>query len=505
MPIIPINRLGEIGIVRDIDEHELALNAWSDGANVRFNDSAVEKMLGYNPAFGVPQIAPYALLPVQTPMHYYWIYGGLNKVHVVDEESTHANITRQVANIDSNYAANPDRRWNGGVLSGVPILNNGFDPPQMWAPIGLAQRLSALSNWPANTKAAVIRPFKQFLVAMNITKETIPYPRMVKWSHPADPGFVPTTWDETDETKDAGEYDLSETGDDIVDGLSMRDVFIIYKENSVYAMQFIGGAYIFRFNKLWDGFGAINTDCVTEYRRGRHLVFTGDDLIEHDGVQTQSVLDGRWRKWFRTRIDPDNFHRSFVVNNQSRNEVWLFFVTAIGTIPDTILIWNWKDNTLTWRTVTGFAHAAADVGGFVASKKVYIADPIAPRIHLIDSTNQNSGVTMTAFVERRGLGPPTKVDSPPDLSTDKIFRRLWPRIRGTAGGIVNVYLAVTNKPGETPLFPAEGRPYVIGTTESIDFTATGKLLNIRFESSSDIEWRLSGYELDLAPAGRDSH
>ena len=47
MALIPINNVGEIGIVKDINPWELPPNVWSDGNNVRSEHGAILKSPGY--------------------------------------------------------------------------------------------------------------------------------------------------------------------------------------------------------------------------------------------------------------------------------------------------------------------------------------------------------------------------------------------------------------------------------------------------------------------------
>ena len=76
-----IDNPGEIGIIKDIPGHELPLNAYSDGQNVRFNDTYVEKSLGHSSVF-TPSIEPYYLLSMSTTEVFYWIYAGLSKIYI---------------------------------------------------------------------------------------------------------------------------------------------------------------------------------------------------------------------------------------------------------------------------------------------------------------------------------------------------------------------------------------------------------------------------------------
>ena len=72
--------------------------------------------------------------------------------------------------------------------------------------------------------------------------------------------------------------DLAEGYDPIVDGLSLRDTFIIYKQASVWRMDYVGGTYVMRFSKVLGTSGAMNRNCVG---RGGRLSLRPDWLGHH--------------------------------------------------------------------------------------------------------------------------------------------------------------------------------------------------------------------------------
>ena len=113
-----------------------------------------------------------------------------------------------------------------------------------------ATNLATLTGWGATWKVVSVRPFKNFLIALGITKGASVYPHMVKWSHTAVAGTIPASWDEADPALDAGEQDIAETPDLLVDCLQLGDVNIVYKERSMYSMSHVGAPYIFRFQRL---------------------------------------------------------------------------------------------------------------------------------------------------------------------------------------------------------------------------------------------------------------
>ena len=139
-------------------------------------------------------------------------------------------------------------------------MTNGVDDPQYWSltngiPLSNTKMVD-LNDWPASTECKSIRAFRSFLIALNISKSGVNYPRLVKWSTEAATQTTPTSWDETASAVDAGEYELADTKGDILDGLQLQDKFMIYKEDATYSMAYIGTPFIFSFRQLSPTIGA---------------------------------------------------------------------------------------------------------------------------------------------------------------------------------------------------------------------------------------------------------
>ncbi len=519
----PVDNVGQLGIVTDLQPHEIPLNAWSAGRNIRFRDGYVEKFKGHSEVFATPLWAPYWLLPVPSSSNYFWLYASLAKVGATDMIS-HADLTRAVG---GDYGATASLNWTGDMLGGIAVITNGVDVPQMWNTPSLATRLANLSNWNVLWTCRIMRAFRQFLVALDVTKSGTRYPQMIKWSHPADPLTVPTSWDETDATKDAGEVSLSESGDFVVDAFSLRDIKCIYKEYTTWGMQFIGGVNVFRFYKIFDSFGMFAPRAANEFFSGKHLVFTGDDLVLHDGQQADSVLQKRARNLLSGKVDPTNGKRSFLVTNYALSEAWACFPEIGSSQANRALVWNWKDGTVGLRDLPLASFIAAGVvdptatgsswGSDSASwgsdsaawgdrtydptrRRILAAIPGVTKLALLDDTQQEFSSTMTSLVERTGLGFPLKKDRPPDFTTRKLLKGVWPRVEGTDGGVINIYVGSQEKI-DGPVTYSPARAFVIGQTDYIDVLTEGRLHALKFESTTDIEWRLHGYDVDVVPAG----
>lgn len=525
MPIVRVTNTGAIGVNQDLSSHELPPNAWSDARNVRFLDGMALQFPGHGEVYAGPPITAYHVVPVNVGAQRHWLYAGAAKVYNVSSASgspVHTNLTKQVAAVDVDYAAAPNQ-WTSTSLSGIPVLNPGntTSVPQMWD-LNVANRLTDLTNWPAGVYCKALRAYKNQLVALNVTKAGVNYPFMVKWSHPAAPGAVPSSWDETDPTLDAGEVDIAEGGDPIIDGLSLGGTFVIYKEQSTWRMDYTGGPFVQQFTKVGGVSGAMNRNCIVEVEIGgvpSHVVLTGSDLVVHNGQTATSVLDAQLRRSLFGQIDGDRFDRCFLFKNPFLNEVFVCFPEGGETVATLALVWNYLNGTCSFRQIPNLHHANfgplesglsqpwdgdsapwySDVTRWNASEftpdvaRVLMASA-DQKLFLLDSSTTFAGVIPTAYLERRGLsfGAP---------EARKLIRGVRPRIKGTAGETVMIKIGSAADPFEAPTYAAT-MTYVIGSDVACDCLVDVRYGAIRFESGTAFQWRLDSYDVDVVPAGR---
>lgn len=516
---MPLQKLSPfLGINKDLGVESLPLGAVTDANNVRFREGYAELFLGQTDAYTTAPLAPYTAFPVRTGSTIYWLVLGAAKAYAVTgAPATWTNITRQTASVDVDYAATLDTLWNGGVLNGVPIVNNGVDVPQYWSTISTGTKLAALPNWPGTATCRVMRPFMNYMFAFDVTKAGTRYPHRVKWSHPADPGTVPTSWDETDATKDAGEFDL-EGASFVVDALPLGNALIIYKQNSAHICTFAGAGSIFNFRMLFSNYGMLGPDCGVEID-GSHYVLTQSDVIRHDGTTVQSILDKATRRWLFQNIDTAQYDRCFVTKNVYFNEVWICFPELGQTSCTKALIYNYKDGTVSFRDLPNVTSANvgqvdstsadtwdadsnswdSDLTGWnsnefgAQSQRTMLCAPSRPALVLADQGTQNFGSYISGFVERTGIS----LDAPTQVKTIKRLRPIVKAPTGTqltfrVGGAMDAYSGVT---WSSPVV------FTVGTDVSVDAFATGRELAWRVESSSAYTWRIERLDIDVVPRG----
>ncbi|MFZ6733775.1 hypothetical protein ACO0LG_17745 [Undibacterium sp. Ji42W] len=510
MALVKIQNVGQFGVNKDLSQHEIPVNAWTDVRNIRFLDGYAYQFYGHGEVYNSPTVVPQYVLPLTISGNRYWLYMSAAKSHAVTYSGgvvTHTDITHAAPR------TGVVNQWTHALLSGLPILNVGdvSKVPMSWD-LNVANKFVDLPNWPANTYCKSLRAYKNFLVAMNLTVAGTNKPFLVKWSHPADPGAFPASWDAADATKDAGEVDLAEANSPVVDGLPLRDSFIIYTENSTHRMDFVGAQSMFRFSKILGMSGMLNRNCAVEFD-GWHFVVTGSDVIVHDGQTASSVLDKQTRRFFFQNIDVNSRSNVFVFKNPFLNEIYLAYPAIGSAVCDKAMVYNFVDKTVSFRDLPNVNHAnygavSNDLGGTWAqdsdswdsdltfwSGPDYTPDTARvvmasndQRLYMLDASASFNGSLPSAYLERRGLS----FDTPESI---KLVKGVRPRIVGNAGETVKVSVGYADTPYDEPVWVTG--TYTIGSTVAVDLFASGRYISHRYASGSAFQWRLDSVDMDV--------
>jgi hypothetical protein len=525
MADVDINDVAMIGVIDDVKPYNLPPEAWTLALNMRYRDKAIETLLGWEQVFGTPPVAPYFLLPISTLSTNYWIYAGLTKIYVYDGAS-HADISRTVGGA---YTATSASQFNGTILGGIPIINNGVDIPQYRADMAAATEFENLPNWDSTRRARIIRAFGPFLMAFGITDSGTPQPHSILWSHPADPGSVPPSWDETDLTRDTGLKDLEDVNSGvIVDALPLQSTMYVYKETSTWRVNYIGGRVIFDFKTLFEESGILAPRCVGITGDGRrHFVVTQDDVIWHNGNKVVSVGDKRSRSRLFGEIDTVNYENSFVFSNRLYNEMWFCYPTKGSSVPNAAMIWNYghggEEGVLSFADGITFQHAAIgnlegdsdelwsdgtdewdeDTGPWseFTRRRVIVASPQNTKIFVLDRGSTRDGTSFTQTLQRQGLsitGRKRNGEWIVDHQKFKMLQSLWPKIVGDAVDIRFGAQELVDGPltwGPAVAFD----PSVSRQTDNDPIEGTA--LALEFASSSK-SWKMDGYKLSLVITGQ---
>lgn len=523
MPRIEVNNVGVKGVTLDVPDHELPPEVWTNSLNMRFNKTNATRFGGHAQVFGTPTVAPSFVIYVPGLTGHFWIYTSLTKAYVYNG-TDHTNITRQSGMADVNYTASNHREWNGCIFGGIPILNNGTDLPQYWSALDVSTKLANLTNFTSTLRAKVIRNFGRFLVALNLTDNSTRLPHAVQWSHGADPGTIPSSWDYTSATVDAGRTHLTDAeGGEITDGLMLGNQLIIYKQRSTHAMRFIGGTDIMGFEQLF-GAGAAAARFICSFDAGRrHFVISDTDIFTHTGTkEIEYVAEAAVREAIFAEMEVTNQANAFAFENPNTSEIWFAYPTSGQTLPDKAFVYNYKYKThqfrafqgmmaargsvfassgLTWAALTNTWAETTDPWSSEQRQMVVVADPTATKLWQLDSGAAFGSLTTTTFLERTGLsviGRDRQGNPKLDFSQNRLVKRVWPKLRGLT--TINVRVGAANSLNGDVTWGA-AQSFNPSTQKYLDVTTFGLMPAIRFEGTEDISWQLEGYGIEIEPLG----
>ena len=511
MPNVIVPALGQFGLIADQPPQEVPVNGWTDCLNVRFRGGCLERVAGHRQVFTTPSVTPMFVYPYQSLGKRYWVHCSASAVYV-DDGTTRTDITGPA------LTGTTADRWTGCVLNGILVLNNGVDSPMYWNG-DTGTNLAVLPGWTAGWTARSIVAFKFFLVAIGFNDGTTDYPHLLKWSTEAEPGSVPTSWDNTDPTKLAEERDIAETTDTVVDGLVLGDGLLIYKEQSIYAARFVGGTYVFETRRVPGGDGMLTKGCACVTPRG-HLVLGNGDLMLVDGInEPQSIVADRLRDWlFRTQIDTTQYSKCFVVANPSLNEAWVCYPATGQEYCTRALIWNWESNTFGLRELPNVNHASsglleytagnswdADSDSWDSDDTAWNQDEFGPteprlimasndgKLFLADSGTTFDGTAISAFAEHEGMA----FDAPDGY---KLIKSVIPRVDASTGTVLSIKAGGAANAEVAPSYSTPAS-YTVGTTYKADLFASGRFLSLHISSSGGGRWRIKSITLDVQPMG----
>jgi hypothetical protein len=536
MPVVEINDLARLGQINDIAAHMLPPEAWTLVENLRYEKGAPTVLLGWEQVFTSAPVANHFALPVKGTTQTWWLWTSLTAAYVWNG-STHTEITR----LAGAYGANNTQDWSGVILGGIPLLNNPLDVPQAWiGAYATTLKLVNLPNWPTTMRASILRNFGSYLVAFNIRDTLLTaadgsnnFPHLVHWSNPAEPGTVPTSWNYVDPAVESGRNPLPDVNSgEILEARMLGSTMFIYKERSIWKMNFIGGQFIFRFDTFLEDVGILAPRCVCMDITGtRHVVVTQDDIITHNGNTPESVLTDRQKKTLFDSINRDAAQTSFLFNNKVKDEIWFCFPEAGQLQPTRALIWNakggkgaisyasgitfrnavsgdlegvsqetWADNpTEVWDTETGSWSQ-------LFRQKIVLCSPVNLKFYQLDKGTTRDGVTFAPTLTREDLGvigQKRNGELINDFKQMKLVDSVWPKMEGAA-----IRLRVGFR--ETVRGPLVWQDYTsfnpttdlwVNTIVNENLPGCGKAVSIEFSATTSDPWKIDGYSMNVEVIG----
>jgi hypothetical protein len=508
MTLVPVKNLGQ-GLNKDQMPEEMTLGVWSGGYNVRVRNGSAERFSGIEAIF-TPSFDPYYLDCFASSTTRFGVYAGLSAI------ACHDGTTETVIT-GAWTTGTADDRITGGAFQGSYLFNNGTDDPVYWngSP---ASACAAFPAWPSGWTADVIRPFREFIFALSITRSGVKEPHTYAFSTAAQPGTMPASWTAA-ATNQAGDNFVVSPGE-LVDGVAHNDAFYLFKSASVWELRWTGGNYVFSRTRV-PGSGMLAPNCGISTPVGM-VVLTAGDVVLHSGLQEQSIANGYIRDWIFQTMNRDNWGRCFVCQNPSKFEVLVCFPSIGKASCDRAAVWNWADRTWSIRylpdaTCGGHGQIPASVDTDTWSLRtepwseagdddLWVPSEYAPNDArlvlgtisghgngLFDQGNTDFGVAITSRMECRGV----HLDDPQRV---KLLKGIYLMLDAVDGAQVTVQPGSAMLPDAQPTWKAV-KAFTKGTSQKVDCFTSGRYLAYRIGSSGRLGWRIRSMQIDVEPQG----
>jgi hypothetical protein len=541
MPNAPLRELGARGIIRDVSPTDLPQNAFSDGINVRFDSGAVSRASAFRTVFdtltGTTPVFAYGLFSTSGFDSILYANNDGRVFEVANTTETEITEAAHTDNVDPNA-------FTACSLAQCTYLNRVDAVPRVLTPG--ATEVEALPHWDSTWRCLSMRAYKNWLFAINVTKGTTQYPTMVAWGDEVISEGPPSSWDETDTTKLAGNNPISWLSSPLIDGGQLGDSFVLYTHDDNVLVQDNGGQFIFTWRRLpFDNAGIINQNCWIEID-GVHYVWGPTDIYKHDGVSKTSIIDQRNRKKFFGELNIKQSGVFFVAHDKYNHELifcgvsgspnaawpspngycnygavynyvtdtWSFIDlpnVSSASIANVNTVWTYATvpADLTYATVGGtyfdqddsfgrysvFTSVQDTANGFATSK-----------IHVLDGIDNNTKVALpldlatmrAAWVQRAGLD--FDMDGVP-LRAYKTVSAVLPLATVYTNGVTLAAQVGGQITSASPINWGALKTFSPVTQYKIDTKSGGRFLAYRFTMSTANDFSVSGFDAEVKANG----
>lgn len=352
------------GHILDIDSLEIADQFLSIARNVNTRKGFPSRIGGRRVAYpvtaGHAPNDPYHLLNLNLNTFNWWMHFGVSTIYGVESNNSfNISLPGQAAIADPS-------EWSSTLLNGIPVFTNGRNELLYWDGDG-AHVVAVVPGWPATTTCKAVVAFKFHLFAMNIDGPSGIFDNVIMWSDAADPGTLPASWT-PGAGNEAGSAFLADTPGRAITGLPLGPQLLIYKPQSLYAIEYVGQPpdNIFAVRPVVRSIGTLGPHTVVEWGT-QHLTVGNDDVILTDGINIRSIADNRVKKAIANNIDETYAANAFIIRDLNQRETWVCIPEEGSQFANIAHIWDESRNTWVTRDLVTTRHGTT---GYVTDTTV---------------------------------------------------------------------------------------------------------------------------------------
>ena len=304
-----------------------------------------------------------------------------------------------------------------------------------------------------------------------------------------------TDWAST-ATNTAGELRLG-SGSEIVTAVETRQQILVYTDESIYAMQFLGPPFTFGVNLVSENITTMGPLCAVAVEDNVFWMGQKEFYVYGGTVQR---LPCTVRDFVFDDINLNQREKIVAATNTAFSEVWWFYPSESSDTNDRYVVYNYEQQV--W-------YYGAMARSFWMDRGIF-DQPIAagPNNYLYSQETgfDDDGSALTAYIES------SQIDIA-DGDQFSFIRRMIPDLtfRGSTAGSpsANITVKTRNFPGGNYLQSTSSAVTKSASvpveqfTDQVHLRLRGRSFAMRVESTaSGVGWRLGSPRLDVRPDGR---
>lgn len=501
-------------VVPDLIPQDAPLDAWNVAENVIFKNGETVRVAGDSPTLpGAAENARTCVF-IRVSGLGYWVYATTGGIYAHDGGSEY-DITPA-----SGWTPAADAVFTSCILSGFAYINASDTGPFYWDG-NPTNPCEELPGWPIGGRCIALRAHKNFLFAIGMLSEGGAAGERIRWSDAAEAGTVPGTWEPAADNL-AGFLDLAPLSSPCVDGRSLRDSFLIYKQEAIYSLDFIGGNAVFRSRKLFSEHGIAFANALTAGIDDVHI-FVGSegDVFITNGVEVRSLLDGKAQRAFFKDFT-QNSEALFACATLAREKLAILAYPKAGSVVCnralfvdlTTLQLGFRDMPDIYCMAEG--QALEDVGLSNAwdgdnqpwddDDSIWPEEVVGATLDDVIAGGSFGFVLVSdAGAENFVSGPVHSMAVKTGLALGnaqhrKLVTRIWPKVFGREGDTLTFRLGAQDITGG-PISLIDPITFTIGQDTHLDCFLEGRFLAVQVASDGGAVWRMGSLDVEYKPTG----
>jgi hypothetical protein len=314
----------------------------------------------------------------------------------------------------------------------------------------------------------------------------------------------------------AGSFRLQD-GTRIVGALKAKETILVWTDNALYTMRYIGAPFTFGFEQVGTNCGLIGKNAVVEIDGIAYWMSANGFFLFDGTVKTlqSSVLD-----YVYDQIDVTKGQQVFAGIDNLHNEVIWYYTSTNSDFNDQYVVYNYGEGQPGQVWYTGTEARTSWIDAIVypnpfATKYNSTANGTFPTVvgqdnlgqtvlfeHHVGTDQVNPDGTTTVITSYiQSFDFDLKIEGT-DGEIFLAMRRFIPDFKNLQGNI-EMTLAVKRYPQDSSTTTALSPFTITSTTQKKDTRARGRYANIKIANQNISEdWRFGTLNLDLQPDGR---